>query len=159
MLYDPLFWLFIAFSTFILIAIIKFSRSFKNGLNNGIKEIEQELKHTKQLLHDSEKRVKEKRSELEEAEQQAINIQENVQEEIQILQEGFQQKLDDLSSRIEKQANEKIEKAQRDAFDMIKNTSVEIAMSSARKILEKKFQNDSKAKQYIDTSLENIKLN
>ncbi len=158
MLNNPLFWFCVAFVIFIIIVIFKYSKSIKKTLNDGIHDIEQELIHTKDLLSDAEKLLAEKRTALEDAEQQVIDIQDNMKEEIEIIKESFEQKLSALTTQLEKQAADKIAKAERDAFDLIKNTSVEIAMSSAKKILEQKYKDISKSKQYISSALKDIKL-
>ena len=158
MLNNPLFWFCVAFVIFIIIVVFKYSKSIKKTLNDGIHDIEQELIHAKDLLSDAEKLLAEKRAALKDAEQQAIDIQDNMKEEIEIIKESFEQKLSALTTQLEKQASDKIAKAERDAFDFIKNTSVEIAMSSARKILEAEYQDISKSKQYISSALKDIKL-
>lgn len=155
---DPLFWLVTAFAIFTLTVILKYSKSFNQGLNSGIDEITNEIKQTKQLLADAEKLLIEKRAELDQAEQQALDIEANAKEEIEILKAAFKEKLKTTAAQLELQAAQKIEKAERDAFDMIKNTSVEIAINAARKILEEKYTDPAKAKAYIAAEIENLKI-
>ena len=156
---NPLFWLIVAFGIFIVFVILKYTKSFNTALNTGIQDIQDDIEQATQLLEDAKKLLAKRRHELEISEKETLDIQANIKEEIKSLKSNFQEKLNHLSKQLEKQAHEKILKTEHDAFNMIKNTSIEIAIHTAMQLLEEKYKDGSiKPKDYISSELKKMPL-
>ena len=147
-------WVLIAFVLFFILVGKKLWTTLSDNLDQRKKMIENELNEAKKIREEAQAELKASLKKQKEIDNQILTIIEDAKTTAKQIQNDVLHKTDIIIKRKEEQAKQKINNAQTDAINSIKNTSANIAVKSAKTYIEKELDDKSRENLYLNSKEE-----
>ena len=136
-------WVLIAFILFFVLVGKKLWTALTDNLDQRKKIIENELNEAKKLREEAQSELNASLKKQKEINKQVLDIINNAKSTAKQIEADALQKSDIVIKRKEEQAKQKINNAQIDAINNIKNISAELSIKSAKIYIENELDNKS----------------
>jgi len=161
MVFDATFWVAISFVIFFGILIyLKVPLKINESLNKLIADIKNELNESEKLRKETKEYLDQSQSKLNSASDEAKVILENAKKDANAMVQDMEDKFDKSAEIKKRLAEEKIHQMKEQTIKEIKNTSIDIAVTSVEKIIKNtidKSKLDNIFQKNIDESTEALK--
>ena len=149
-------WVLIAFILFFILVGKKLWLTLTNNLDQRKKMIENELNEAKKLREEAQSELNASLKKQKEINKQVLDIINDAKSTAKQIEADAIEKSDTIIKRKEQQAKQKINNAQIDAINNIKNISAELSIKSAKIYIQNELDNKSQ-KSLHSNSKEEIK--
>ena len=161
MVFDATFWVAISFVIFFGILIyLKVPLKINESLNKLIADIKNELNESEKLRKETKEYLDQSQSKLNSASDEAKVILENAKKDANAMVQDMEDKFDKSAEIKKRLAEEKIHQMKEQTIKEIKNTSIDIAVTSVEKIIKNtidKSKLDNIFQKNVDESKEALK--
>ena len=158
LLHSILFWEFAAFILFLLIAIRFGWKRVVGGLDARADAIREELDEARKLREEAQGVLADYQRKKRDAEKEAQEIVEHAKQEAETLKVEAEKKLEESLARRTRLAEEKIERAEAQAVQEVRNTAIDVAVAAAQKMIADNVD-EARAKTLIDDAIAEVQKN
>ena len=156
MLYDPTFWVAVAFVIFVAATGKPIWKAITGGLDARAERIRQELDEATRLREEAQKMLAEYKRQQSEAASEAEAMLAHAREEAERLRDQAATDIAETLQRREQAAVEKIAQAEAKALQEVRARAVDIAVAATGKILAETID-EAKAGELVDQSIRELK--
>ncbi len=135
LLYDPTFWVAIAFVVFVGLIVWKARTAILDGIDARAERIKAELDEAQRLREEAQKTLAEYKRKQRDAAKEAEDLLASAKHEAELLSKQAAEDLKATLARREKAALEKIAQAEAHAVQDVRAQAVDIAMAATAKLL------------------------
>ena len=147
-------WVLIAFILFFILVGKKLWLTLTNNLDQRKKMIENELNEAKKLREEAQSELNASLKKQKEINKQVLDIINDAKSTAKQIEADAIEKSDTIIKRKEQQAKQKINNAQIDAINNIKNISAELSIKSAKIYIQNELDNKSQKSLYSNSKEE-----
>ena len=147
-------WVLIAFILFFVLVGKKLWTALTDNLDQRKKIIENELNEAKKLREEAQSELNASLKKQKEINKQVLDIINDAKSTAKQIEADALQKSDVIIKRKEEQAKQKINNAQIDAINNLKNISAELSVKSAKLYIENELDNKSQKSLYSNSKKE-----
>ena len=144
-------WVLIAFILFFVLVSKKLWSALATNLDQRKKMIENELNEAKKLREEAQAELNASLKKQKEINKQVLDIINDARSTAKQIEADALQKSDIIIKRKEEQAKQKINNAQIDAINNIKNISAELSVKSAKVYIQNELDNKIQKDLYLDS--------
>ena len=149
---DPSFWVAIAFVCFVLLVFKPFSKFATSALDSRADKIKEELDEAERLRNEAQDLLAQYQRKQRDAAKEADEIIQHAKDEAERLDREGRARLNITLERREKLAFDRIQLAEQQAVDQVRNQAITIAISAAESVLSQNLSKD-KADALVDGSI------
>jgi len=156
---DPTFWAAVAFVVFVVAVTIwpaRVQNLIADALDKRAAAIRAELDEAQRLREEAQKALAESKRKQRDMAKEAEELLENAKAEAGRLRDQAEKDLQEIMKRREQSALEKIEQAEANALQEVRNQAVDLAIAATGKLLREHLD-ESKAAALVDSSINEVR--
>ena len=155
LIYDPTFWVAIAFLVFVVLVFKPMKLTVLSGLDAKISNIRQEVEEAEKLREEAQSLLAKYQRQQRQAQEDAETIIARAREEADQHRINAETAIKEMIRRQEDQAREKIKQAEAAAVQQVREYSVDLAMAAAETLLTDQLSGEKGAR-LLDKNIEEI---
>jgi len=156
---DPTFWAAVAFVVFVIVVTVwpaRVQNMIAEALDKRATAIRDELEEAQRLREEAQKALAESKRKQRDMANEAEEVLERAKAEAQRLRDQAEKDLQETMKRREQSALEKIEQAEANAVQEVRNQAVDLAIAATGKLLRDQLD-ESKSAALVDNSINEVR--